>query len=64
MRSSELIVLWASNPAWSRAGVQTYDYMQCKAAGTKFISVDVNYNSTARVLTDSSSASVPVRTAP
>ena len=52
LRSSELIVLWASNPAWSRAGVQTYDYMQCKAAGTKFISVDVNYNSTARVLTD------------
>ncbi len=36
------------NPAWSRAGVQTYDYMQCKAAGTKFISVDVNYNSGAR----------------
>ena len=52
LRTSELIVLWASNPAWSRAGLPTYDYMQCKAAGTKFISVDVFYNPTARALTD------------
>ncbi len=52
LRNSELIVLWASNPAWSRAGLPTYDYMQCKAAGTKFVSVDVMYNATARALTD------------
>ncbi len=37
LRTSELIVLWASNPAWSRAGLPTYDYMQCKEAGTRFV---------------------------
>lgn len=52
LRTSELIVLWASNPAWSRAGAPTYDYMQCKEAGTRFVSVDVHYNATARALTD------------
>ncbi len=52
LRTSQLIVMWAYNPAWSRTGLPTYDLHQCKAAGTKFISVDVNYNATARTLTD------------
>ncbi|RDB55019.1 molybdopterin-dependent oxidoreductase [Senegalimassilia anaerobia] len=52
LRKSDLIVLWASNPAWSRTGAPTYDYLQCKNAGVKFISVDVHYNATARALTD------------
>lgn len=58
LRTSDLIICWGYNPAWSRTGLPTYDYMQCKAAGTKFISVDVYYNSTARALTDEF---IPVR---
>ena len=52
LRTSELIVMWGYNPAWSRAGVPTYDLHQCKKAGTRFISVDVHFNATARTLTD------------
>ncbi len=52
LRKSEYIVLWGSNPAWSRAGLPTYDYMQCKEAGVKFIVVDPHYTATARALTD------------
>lgn len=52
LRKSELIVLWGSNPAWSRAGAPTYDYTQCKKAGAEFICIDVFYTPTARVLTD------------
>ena len=52
MRKSELIVLWASNPAWSRAGLPNYQYLECKKAGTKFICVDPFYTPTARALTD------------
>lgn len=52
LRNSELIVLWGSNPAWSRAGLPTYDHLQCKKAGTKFITIDIFYNPTARALSD------------
>jgi len=52
LRKSDLIVLWGSNPAWSRAGLPTYSYMQMKKAGAKFISVDPFYNATAQVLAD------------
>ena len=52
LRSSEVIVLWGSNPAWSRAGLPTYDYLQCKEAGVKFVCVDPFYTPTAKVLTD------------
>lgn len=52
LRSSQLIVLWGYNPAWSRAGLPAYDLQQCKEAGTKFILVDVNFNATTRTLTD------------
>ena len=52
LRTSELIVLWGYNPAWSRAGLPTYNYLQCKKAGARFVSVDVQYTATDRVLTD------------
>ncbi len=50
LRNADLIVLWGSNPAWSRTGLPTYDYLQCKAAGTKFITIDIFRNATAQGL--------------
>jgi len=50
MRSCDLVVLWGSNPAWSRAGLPTYAYMQMKQAGAKFIVVDPFFHATAHVL--------------
>ena len=58
MRSCDLIVLWGSNPAWSRAGLPTYNYLQSKKAGTRFISIDIFRNATAQALADEW---VPVR---
>lgn len=52
LRTSQLIVMWGYNPAWSRAGVPTYNLTQCKEAGARFVSVDPYYNSSARALTD------------
>lgn len=51
-RNAKLIVLWASNPAWSSAGNPTYNYLQAKKAGAKIIMVDPFYNDTAQVLAD------------
>ena len=50
LRKSELIVLWGSNPAWSRAGLPMYNYVQMKNAGAKFISVDPYLHPSATVL--------------
>ena len=50
LRNAQVIVLWGSNPAWSRTGLPTYDYLQCKAAGTKFVSIDIFRNATAQAL--------------
>lgn len=58
MRNSELIVLWGANPAWSRAGVPTYNLLQAKRAGARFISIDIFRNATAEGLADEW---VPVR---
>lgn len=52
LRKSQLIVLWGSNPAWSRTGAPTYDYMQCKEAGAEFAVIDIFYTPTAQALTD------------
>ena len=52
MRNSKLIVLFGANPAWSSAGSPTYNYLQAKKAGAKFIFVDPTYNDSARVLAD------------
>jgi anaerobic dimethyl sulfoxide reductase subunit A len=51
-RNSKLIVLWASNPIWSSAGNPTYNYLQAKKAGAKFIFVDPYYNDSAQALAD------------
>jgi anaerobic dimethyl sulfoxide reductase subunit A len=50
LHNSELIVLWGSNPAWSRAGLPTYNYVQMKEAGVRFMSVDPYYHPSATVL--------------
>ncbi len=50
MRNCELVVLWGFNPAWSRAGLPSYRYMQIKRAGGRFISVDPFFHPTAHVL--------------
>jgi anaerobic dimethyl sulfoxide reductase subunit A len=59
-RKSKLIVLWGSNPIWSSGGNPTYNYLQAKLAGAKFISVGPDYNDSAQVLAD---AWIPVRPA-
>lgn len=50
LRNADLIVLWGSNPAWSRTGLPTYDYLQCKNANTKFIVIDIFRHATAQAL--------------
>jgi anaerobic dimethyl sulfoxide reductase subunit A len=51
-RKAKLIVLWNSNPIWSSGGNPTYNYLQAKKAGAKFIFVDPFYNDSAQVLAD------------
>lgn len=52
LRNSQLIVMWGMNPSWSSAGLPTYNYLQAKKAGAKFIYIDPLYNDTAQVLAD------------
>jgi len=52
LRNSQLIVMWGMNPAWSSAGLPTYNYLMAKRAGAKFIFIDPLYNDTAQVLAD------------
>ncbi len=52
LRNSKLIVLWGSDPAWSSSGSPTYNYLQAKKAGAKFIFVDPFYNASIQVLAD------------
>jgi len=52
LRKSKLIVLWGANPAVSSNGNPTYNFLQAKKAGVKFIVVDPLYTDTARVLAD------------
>ena len=52
LRESKLIVLWGVNSAYSSSGNPTYNYLQAKKAGAKFICVDPIYTDTARVLAD------------
>jgi len=51
-RNSKLIVLWGANPIWSSGGNPTYNYLQAKKAGARFIFVDPYYNDSAMVLGD------------
>jgi anaerobic dimethyl sulfoxide reductase subunit A len=57
-RNAKLIVMWGGNPIWSSGGNPTYNYLQAKKAGTKFIFVDPYYNDSAMILGD---MWVPVR---
>lgn len=52
MRQAKLIVMWGVNSAWSSNGSPTYNYLQAKKAGAKFIFVDPMYGNTASVLAD------------
>ena len=52
MRKSKLVVMWSSDPISSSGGNPTYNYMQTKKAGAKFIFIDPYYNHSAQVLAD------------
>ena len=58
LRNAKLLVMWGSNPAWSNAGLPSYNYLQAKKAGAKVISVDPFFNPSATLLADEW---VPVR---
>lgn len=49
LRNSQLIVLWGLNPASSSPGSPTYNYLQAKKAGARFISIDPKYTESAEV---------------
>lgn len=49
MRNSQLIILWGANPAWSTMGSATYNYLQAKKAGARFITIDPLYTDSANV---------------
>lgn len=49
LRNSQLIVLWGANPAWSSMGSVTYNYLQAKKAGARFISIDPIYTDSANI---------------
>jgi anaerobic dimethyl sulfoxide reductase subunit A len=50
-RNTKLIVIWG-NPIWSSGGNPTYNYLQAKNAGAKFIFIDPFYNDSAQALAD------------
>lgn len=52
LRKSKLIIMWGANPAVSSNGSPTYNYLQAKKAGAKFIFVDPYYNDSMQVLGD------------
>lgn len=49
LRNSQLIVLWGTNPAWSTMGSATYNFLQAKKAGARFICIDPMYSESASV---------------
>jgi anaerobic dimethyl sulfoxide reductase subunit A len=51
-RNAKLIVLWGANPARSSLGNPTYNLLQAKKAGAKFIIVDPLVSPTVRLLAD------------
>ncbi|AOM83570.1 molybdopterin-dependent oxidoreductase [Salisediminibacterium beveridgei] len=52
LRNSQLIVLWGLNPAWSSPGSPTYNFLQAKKAGARFIVIDPMYSESAELLGD------------
>ena len=51
-RNAKLIVMWGSNPARSNLGNPTYNLLQAKKAGAKFIFVDSNVTPSVKTLAD------------
>ena len=51
-RNAKLVVLWGANPAWSSGGNPTYNYLQAKKAGAKFITVAPMLSATGQGLAD------------
>jgi anaerobic dimethyl sulfoxide reductase subunit A len=52
LRKSKLIVMWSTDPISSSGGNPTYNYLQAKHAGAKFIFIDPFYSNSAQVLAD------------
>lgn len=52
LRNTQLFILWASNPAWSRQGQPSYDLSLYKKAGAKVIVIDPMFSATAKVFAD------------
>lgn len=50
LRKSQLVVLWGANPAWSSPGSPSYNYLQAKKAGARFICIDPSYSPTCELL--------------
>lgn len=48
--NSETIVLYGCNPAWASAGLPSYNLIQAKKAGAKFVYVGPSYNETANLV--------------
>lgn len=49
VRKAETVILYGSNPAWSAGGNPSYNLMQAKRAGAKFVSVGPFYDTSASV---------------
>ena len=52
IRHADLIVMWGQNPSWSMLGNVTYDYLQAKKAGARFVFVDPFCNPSMQPLAD------------
>ena len=52
LRESELIVMWGVNPAWSSPGSPTWNFLQARKAGARFIFIDPFYSASAALLAD------------
>ena len=52
LREADLVVMWGHNPSWSIMGNTSYQYLQAKKAGVRFIFVDPWCNPTMQALAD------------
>lgn len=52
IRHADLVVMWGQNPSWSMLGNVTYDYLQAKRSGARFIFVDPFCNPSMQPLAD------------
>ncbi len=51
-KNTKLVVIFGGNPAWSSGGSPTWNYLNAKRNGTKFIIVTPMFNESAQVLAD------------